>query len=245
MSVYESCLKNNEVLLSKAAAGDKDAQNLLVEQNTGLVHSVVKRFIGRGYEAEDLFQIGCIGLIKAVQKFDLGFGVRFSTYAVPLILGEIKRFLRDDGIIKVSRSLKETAGRAGALRAELSQKTGREPTVGELAEAMGISPAELSAALDATCPPESIYATCDDGTGELPALAERLESKDSPETETINRLTLHGLLEELEGRDRTILFLRYYKEKTQTEIAARLGISQVQVSRIEKRILAELRKKLE
>lgn len=243
--MYDSCLKNNETLLAKVASGDMEARNLLVEQNTGLVHSVVKRFAGRGYEAEDLFQIGCIGLIKAVQKFDMQFGVRFSTYAVPLILGEIKRFLRDDGMIKVSRSLKETSARAGLLKAELSQKTGREPTIGELAGEMGISPAELSAALDATRPTESIYATCDDGTGELPPLAERLESKDSPETETVNRLTLHGLLEELEGRDRTILFLRYYKEKTQTEIAARLGISQVQVSRIEKRILETMRKKME
>lgn len=245
MNVYEPCLKSNEALLTKAAAGDKDAQTLLVEQNTGLVHSVVKRFTNRGYELDDLFQIGCIGLIKAVQRFDLQFGVQFSTYAVPLILGEIKRFLRDDGMIKVSRSLKETATRASNLRAELSQKTGREPTIGELAGEMGISPAELSAALDATRPTESIYASCDDGMGELPTLAERLESKDSPETETVNRLTLHRLLEDLEGRDRTILYLRYYKEKTQTEIAARLGISQVQVSRIEKRILSELRKKLE
>lgn len=241
----ETCSYSNDVLLLKTASGDTEARNLLVEQNTGLVHSVVKRFGGRGYDAEDLFQIGCIGLIKAAEKFDLQFGVRFSTYAVPLILGEIKRFLRDDGIIKVSRSLKETAGRAGALRAELSQKFGREPTVGELAKELGISSAELSAALDATAPTESIYAVCDDGTGELPSLAERLESKDSPETETINRLTLHRLLEELEGRDRTILFLRYYKEKTQTEIASYLGISQVQVSRLEKRILGELRKKIE
>ena len=239
------CQSSNEALLSRVASGDLDARNRLVEQNTGLVHSVVKRFAGRGYELDDLFQIGCIGLIKAVQKFDLRFGVQFSTYAVPLILGEIKRFLRDDGIIKVSRSLKETAGRAGSLRAELSQKLGREPTVSELAEKLGIPPAELSAALDATCPPESIYAASDDGTGMLPSLAERLESKDSPETETVNRLTLHQLLAELEGRDRIILFLRYYKERTQTEIASRLGISQVQVSRIEKRILSQLRKKIE
>ena len=245
MSVNELRHSPNDILLSKAAAGDKNAQNLLVEQNTGLVHSVVKRFAGRGYDAEDLFQIGCIGLIKAVQKFDLQFGVRFSTYAVPLILGEIKRFLRDDGIIKVSRSLKETAFRAGTLRETLTKTTGREPTLGELADALGISAAELSVALEATCPTESLQGTWDSGTEETTPLLDRIEGNATTESELVNRLTLRRLLEELEGRDRTILFLRYYKEKTQTEIAARLGISQVQVSRIEKRILAEMRKKME
>ncbi len=217
----------------------------MVEQNTGLVHSVVKRFLGRGQDAEDLFQIGCIGLIKAVQKFDISFGVQFSTYAVPMILGELKRFLRDDGMVKVSRSLKETAARAGALREELIHRTGAEPTVGELAKELGISPAELSTAMEATQTPESLYATVDDGTREMSALIDRLESEETPEMDVVNRLTLQHLLEELEGRDRTILFLRYYKEKTQTEIAQRLGISQVQVSRIEKRVLLKMREKME
>ncbi|MBO5363970.1 MAG: sigma-70 family RNA polymerase sigma factor, partial [Clostridia bacterium] len=171
----------NHQLLIRAGEGDKSAQDLLVEQNTGLVHSVVKRFLGRGQEMEDLFQVGCIGLIKAVQKFDLGFDVRFSTYAVPMIMGEIKRFLRDDGIIKVSRSLKETAVRAMALREEITNRTGREPTLNELAQRLGISGAELSSALDAGIHPESLYAVPDDGNREQQSLLERLESTDTPE----------------------------------------------------------------
>ena len=137
MSEFE---KNNDVLLKLAAAGDRDAREQLIAQNTGLVHSVVKRFIGRGQETEDLFQVGCIGLIKAVQKFDLRFGVKFSTYAVPMIMGEIKRFIRDDGMIKVSRSLKETAAKAMAVKEKLTKKNGEEPTLGCIAEALGITP---------------------------------------------------------------------------------------------------------
>lgn len=238
-------LERNESLLLRAKEGDKDARDLLVEENTGLVHSVVKRFLGRGQEMEDLFQVGCIGLIKAVQKFDLSFGVRFSTYAVPMIMGEIKRFLRDDGIIKVSRSLKETAARAMSLREDITKRTGQEPTVGELAEQLGISAAELSSALDAAVRPESLYATTDDGNREQASLLERLESEETPETDVVNRLTLNSLLNDLTGRDKTIIFLRYYKQKTQTEIAQRLGISQVQVSRIEKKLLLKMREKME
>ena len=234
----------NHQLLIRAGEGDKSAQDLLVEQNTGLVHSVVKRFLGRGQEMEDLFQVGCIGLIKAVQKFDLGFDVRFSTYAVPMIMGEIKRFLRDDGIIKVSRSLKETAVRAMALREEITNRTGREPTLNELAQRLGISGAELSSALDAGIHPESLYAVPDDGNREQQSLLERLESTDTPEEDVVNKLTLETLLNDLEGRDRTIIYLRYFKQKTQTEIAERLGISQVQVSRIEKKLLERMREKI-
>ncbi len=218
---------------------------MLIEKNLGLVHSVVKRFLGRGQEAEDLFQVGCIGLTKAVQKFDNRFGVRFSTYAVPMILGEIKRFLRDDGMIKVSRAVKETAARALALRAELTGKTGAEPTVGELAETLGISTEELSAALESALPTESIYATVDDGTREQASLLDRLESDETPEEDVVNKVTMETLFCDLEGRDKTIIYLRYYQQKTQTEIARRLGISQVQVSRIEKRILTRMREKLQ
>ncbi len=234
----------NDQLLFRAGKGDKAAQDLLVEINTGLVHSVVKRFLGRGQEMEDLFQVGCIGLIKAVQRFDVSLGVRFSTYAVPMILGEIKRFLRDDGMIKVSRSLKETATRAMALREELTKKTGIEPTIGELASRLEISPAELSSALESRIRPESLYATPDDGNREQSSLLERLESLETPEENVINKLTLESLLKDLEGREKTIIYLRYYKQKTQTEIADRLGISQVQVSRIEKKLLGKMREKI-
>ena len=236
--------KTNEELLALAALGDRLAQEALVEQNTGLVHSVAKRFLGRGHEAEDLFQIGCIGLIKAVQKFDLSFGVKFSTYAVPMIMGEIKRFLRDDGIIKVSRSLKETAVKAMGIREELTMQRGVEPAIGEIAERMGITPAELSMAMDAGQRPESLYATCDDGNHEGLPLLERLENGKDYETEITNRLALRQVLEEFEEREKRIITMRYFKQKTQTQVAEMLGISQVQVSRIEKKLLHKMREKM-
>ncbi len=236
---------SNERLLILAARGDKEAQNLLVEQNTGLVHSVVRRFHDRGQEMEDLFQVGCIGLIKAVQKFDHSFGVKFSTYAVPMIMGEIKRFIRDDGIMRVSRSIKETASRAMALREQWMTQTGQEPTLTELAEKMGVSPAELSTALESGIRPESLYAIRDDGNRESQPLLELLESERDCETEIVNKLTLQKLMAEFPPREQTILHLRYFKEKTQTQIAELLGISQVQVSRIEKKLLLKMREILQ
>lgn len=237
--------ESNESLLQLAALGDKDAQDKLVEQNTGLVHSVVRRFSGRGQESEDLFQVGCIGLIKAVQKFDQSFGVKFSTYAVPMILGEIKRFIRDDGIIKVSRSIKETASRAMALREEWIRKIGREPTIAELAEKLAITPAELSTALESGIRPSSLYAIRDDGNRESQPLFALIESDTDYETQIVNKLTLQKLMAEFPIREQTILHLRYFKQKTQTEIAQVLGISQVQVSRIEKKLLLTMREKLQ
>ncbi len=235
----------NEHLLVLASQGNKEAQDLLVEQNTGLVHSVVRRFLGRGQEMEDLFQVGCIGLIKAVQKFDHSFGVKFSTYAVPMIMGEIKRFIRDDGMIKVSRSIKETASRAMALREQWINRTGQEPTLTELAEKMEISPVELSTALESGIRPESLYAARDDGSRESQPLLELLKSDRDSETEIVNKLTLQKLMAEFPPREQTILHLRYFKEKTQTQIAELLGISQVQVSRIEKKLLLKMREMLQ
>ncbi len=236
--------QSNETLLPRAAQGDKEAQNLLIQQNTGLVHSVVQRFLNRGQEAEDLFQVGCIGLIKAVQKFDCSYGVKFSTYAVPMILGEIKRFIRDDGIIKVSRSLKETASRAMAVREHLTAQTGKEPTISEIAKQLGVATADLSAALEASIRPESLYAAADDGSRENRPLLDRLESDIDYETTIVNKITLGQLLSDFTPREQTILCLRYFKQKTQTQIAASLGISQVQVSRIEKKLLLKMREKL-
>lgn len=241
MSKFE---KNNDVLLKLAAAGDRDAREQLIAQNTGLVHSVVKRFIGRGQETEDLFQVGCIGLIKAVQKFDLRFGVKFSTYAVPMIMGEIKRFIRDDGMIKVSRSLKETAAKAMAVKEKLTKKNGEEPTLGYIAEALGISPAELSVAMEAGVRPESLYAVTDDGSRENRPLIERLEEKTDYESVVVDKLTLAQLLSEFSPRDQTIIKMRYFNQKTQSQIAKMLGISQVQVSRIEKKLLLKMRSSL-
>ena len=148
--------ETNSSLLQKAADGDESAREELITRNMGLVHSVVRRFIGRGHETEDLFQIGCIGLIRAVERFDPSFGVQFSTYAVPMIIGEIKRFIRDDGIIKVSRSLKTIAAQAAQIRDRVTKDTGREPSVSELASELGISPAELAAAIDSQQPPQSL-----------------------------------------------------------------------------------------
>lgn len=236
--------KSNQELLLLAAEGDLAAQEALIAQNTGLVHSVVRRFAGRGHEMEDLFQVGCIGLIKAVQKFDLSFGVQFSTYAVPMVMGEIKRFIRDDGIIKVSRSLKETAVRAMQVREALIAKSSAEPGLKEIADAMDISPSELAVALDAGAKPESLYATCDDGSREGLCLLEKLESDGNMEVEVTDRLALYQALSEFEERDRKLLFLRYFRQKTQTQVAKVLGISQVQVSRIEKKLLLKMREKI-
>lgn len=236
--------QSNDELLKLAAEGDTTALDKLVNQNLGLVHSIVRRFTGRGHDAEDLFQIGSIGLIKAVQKFDMSYGVKFSTYAVPMIMGEIKRFIRDDGIIKVSRSLKETAAKAMAVRERLTAVHGSEPTLNEIAAEMGISGADLAAAMDAGTPPESIYASKDDGSKESLPLAEKLEQDTDYESEIINKLVLRQLLSEFEERDRKIIQMRYFKQKTQAQVAEMLGISQVQVSRLEKKILIKMRERL-
>lgn len=234
----------NEELLQLVAQGDQAAQTRLVEQNVGLVRSVVKRFLNRGHEAEDLFQIGCIGLMKAVQKFDCSFGVKFSTYAVPMIMGEIKRFIRDDGMIKVSRSLKETAAKAVALKEKLTAEQGVEPSLRELAEQLHLPPEELATALEAGIRPDSLYTAADDGTKESRPLIERLESPEDYEASVIDRLILKEAIESFEERERKIILLRYFKQKTQTQIAKELGISQVQVSRIEKKVLLKMREKI-
>lgn len=240
----EEYAETNRQLLEKAAEGDQNAIQDLVNANLGLVHSVVKRFLNRGHEAEDLFQIGCIGLIKAAKKFDLSFQVKFSTYAIPVIMGEIKRYIRDDGMIKVSRSLKETAYRAAQLREQLTNERGTEPTVAELAEKLGISPEELSTALDAGRPHESLYAQIDDGNREGKTLIDKIENQTDYETEIVNRMTIQEALEDFSERDKKIIHLRYYDRKTQTQIANLLGISQVQVSRIEKKLLLKMREKM-
>jgi len=232
-------------LIAKAKQGDKQAQEALLKNNMGLVWSIVKKFQNRGYEAEDLFQIGCIGLIKAIQKFDMNFDVRFSTYAVPMIMGEIKRFLRDDGIIKVSRSLKETANKAKVVKEILSKELGREPTVKELAEKLNIEVEDLVLAMDASYAPESLYATLHEGESSPIFLIDRIEEGSNNENAIINKIALRQVLDTLKPREKQIIILRYFKEKTQMQIAQMLGISQVQVSRIEKKILGDMKKKIE
>jgi len=236
--------QNIEELLKAAKGGDLSAQNKIVEENVGLVRSVVKRFLNRGHEADDLFQIGCIGLIKAIQKFDLGFNVKFSTYAVPMIMGEIKRFIRDDGIIKVSRSLKELAIKAMSLQESSRKESEREPTIKELAEKLGVTPEELAMALDAGMKPESLNATPLDDGKDGKSLIDRIESGIDHESEIVNRILVRELLNNFGEREQKIIILRYFKQKTQSQIAAQLGISQVQVSRIEKKVLNAMREQV-
>ena len=230
------------ILIEKAHQGDKVARDLLVEQNTGLVWSIVRRFLNRGAEAEDLFQIGSIGLMKAIDKFDTGYEVRFSTYAVPMITGEIKRFLRDDGMLKVSRSMKETAVKGYAAREQLERKLGREPTLLEIAEEISVTPEELTMALEAGAEIESLQKTIYQGDGNDISLMDRLEERTNQNEKLLDRILLEDLLKLLEPEERRLLYLRYFQEETQVSIARKLGISQVQVSRMEKKILERLRK---
>ncbi|MCG8501564.1 MAG: RNA polymerase sporulation sigma factor SigF [Firmicutes bacterium] len=242
--MHEGIDQETLALINRAKEGDKEAQGQLVERNIGLVWSIVKKFQNRGYEADDLFQIGCIGLIKAIKKFDETFEVKFSTYAVPMIMGEIKRFIRDDGMIKVSRSLKETANRARIVKDMLIKKFGREPTVHEIAAQLDIEVEDLILALEANVTPESLYATLHEGDNSPILLIDRIDRGVNEESKVINRIALKEVLDTLKPRERQIIILRYFKEKTQTQIANMLGISQVQVSRIEKRILNQMKKKI-
>ncbi|MBR3941986.1 MAG: SigB/SigF/SigG family RNA polymerase sigma factor [Clostridia bacterium] len=212
-----------------------------IEDNMGLVYSVVKRFLGRGTEYDDLVQIGSIGLIKAAENFDESKGFCFSTYAVPMIIGEIKRFLRDDGAVKVSRTLKENAGKIGYATEKLSKKLGRSPTLSEIEEETGLNKEEIAEALDAAKPLTSIYEQNEDDTYVL----DKIVTKESEEEKNIERIFLKELLDSLDNRSRKVILLRYFKEETQQQVADRLGVSQVQVSRIEKKVLETLRKQCE
>lgn len=232
-------------LIQKSHDGDERARAQIVEENVGLIWFVVRRFLGRGIESEDLFQIGSIGLLKAIDKFDFSFNVKFSTYAVPMISGEIQRFLRDDGIIKVSRSLKEMAYKAYIAKENLQEKYQREPTLDELAKHMQVEKEELVMALDACGEVESIYKPVYQKDGNEVSLLERLEEKEPQEEKILDRMVLGQLLNELEKEERQIIYLRYFENKTQSEIGKSLGISQVQVSRLEKKILKRMRDKIE
>ncbi|MBQ7075369.1 MAG: SigB/SigF/SigG family RNA polymerase sigma factor [Clostridia bacterium] len=227
-------------VITKAKNGDMESRSFLVENNSKLVWSIVKRFLNRGHEAEDLFQVGCIGLIKAIDKFDTSLGLQFSTYAVPMITGEIKRFIRDDGIIKISRSIKETGIKAMSAREKLINTLNREPTVSEIADAVGVNTEDIIVAMEAYTRPASLNYTAD---GEQP-LEQQISENTDLETESVDRLALKSVLSTFPKRERQIIFMRYFMDKTQSEIAKKLGISQVQVSRIEKRVLEQMRDKL-
>ena len=236
---------DNSVLIKKARAGEKEAREVLIEQNLGLVRHIVKRFLGRGYEAEDLFQIGVIGLIKAIDKFDTEYDVKFSTYAVPLITGEIKRFIRDDGMIKVSRNLKENGIKIKMAREKLAGKYGREPSIDEVAKEAFLTVEEVVLAMEANVQVESIYKSVYQSDGnELFMVDQLADESGNAHEEVLNHLLVNQLLNGLGKEEQKLIILRYYQDKTQTEVAKDLGISQVQVSRLEKKILLGMRQKM-
>ena len=232
-------------MIMKAQNGDVEARNMIIDRNTGLVWSVVRRFRNRNVETEDLFQIGCIGLIKAVDKFDPSFNVRFSTYAVPMILGEIRRFFRDDGAIKVSRSLKELSMKARDAGEKLEQDLGRPPTINELAQMLEQEPEMVVHAIEASRAPESLFKEYEDDEGSENRLIDRIISNQTgDETDTVERISLYSAIKQLSSREKKLIRLRYYSGQTQQNVAKKLGISQVQVSRLEKKILDMLKNKL-
>ncbi|MDD6812180.1 MAG: SigB/SigF/SigG family RNA polymerase sigma factor [Lachnospiraceae bacterium] len=258
-------MEETAVLIGRSQAGDKEAREKLIEENLGLVRHIVKRFLDRGYEAEDLFQIGCIGLMKAIDKFDLNYDVRFSTYAVPMIQGEIKRFLRDDGMVKVSRTLKENGWKIKQAAERLAHTLGRDATLQEISEETELSVEDIVLALDANVEVESIYKSVYQSDGNEIYLVDQVVGKaggvgqsvleggllndngvceDTEKEELLNHMLLEQLLEGLDEQERELITLRYFQEKTQVEVAKRMGISQVQVSRMEKRILLRLRKEV-
>ena len=236
--------ENNVKDIIEAQNGNKEILATLIEQNNGLIWSIVKRFKDRGYELEDLYQIGTIGFIKSIKRFDTGFDVKLSTYAVPYILGEIKRFIRDDGSVKVSRSIKELAGKIRDIQTRHLREYGEEICINEIAKELKISKEEIAVALDSLNPVVSIYEdTYSNDEGGI-SVIDKI-SNDVDESEQIaNRLSIRELIENLNDRDKQIIMLRYYKNKTQMQVAKILGISQVQVSRIEKKILENMKNKL-
>ena len=234
-------MEHTIALIRKSHDGDEKARTQLVEENVGLIWCVVKRFLGRGIDSEDLFQIGSIGLLKAIDKFDFAFQVKFSTYAVPMISGEIQRFLRDDGMIKVSRSLKEISYKAFLAKEKLMEQIQREPTLEEMASFMEIEKEELVLALEANAEVESLHKPLYQKDGNEIELLEKIEEIENHEEQVVNRLLLNQMLERLGREERRLIYLRYFENKTQSEIGRILGISQVQVSRTEKKILEKMR----
>lgn len=230
-------MSNQEELIQLSQAGDKEASERLVTENAGLIWSVARRYLGRGTEADDLYQLGCLGFLKAVNGFDLNFGTQFSTYAVPKIAGEIRRFLRDDGTIKVSRTVKEHAVTIRTARNQLIVSLGREPTVGEISEKTGFSPEEIAIAETATAATESIQKE----TGEDGFSLENILTDTESEEKLVEKISLRQAIEKLPQRDATVIKLRYFHGLTQDRVAKVLSVSQVQVSRIEKKALSALR----
>lgn len=231
-------------LIKMARSGDKMARDQVIQKNMGLVYSIVSRYAGRGYDSEELSQIGAIGLIKAVDKFDMSFEVKFSTYAVPMISGEIKRFLRDDSMVKVSRSIKENGWKIKRAADLLSQQLDREPSLEELAAATEIAVEDIVIALEANSEVESIHKTISFSDGKEVSLEDKLQEKTDWNEQLLNRMLVEELMVLLDEKEKKLIQMRYYDDKPQREVAECLGISQVQVSRMEKKILQNLRNHL-
>ncbi len=240
--MYENDMK----IIERAQNGSKEDMTKLIEDNSRLVWSIVRRFNGRGYDIEDLYQIGSIGLIKAIQRFDTSFEVRLSTYAVPYILGEIKRFIRDDGPIKISRSIKELNIKIIELQKEYLNKYGKEITLEQLAKELKTSKEDIAMALDSARPVNSIEDSQyrDNKTDKTISLIDQLSSGKDEENEITNRIAIKKLINELKDNEKEVILLRYYKGKTQMQVAKILGITQVQVSRIERKVLDNMKRKL-
>ncbi|KRG08682.1 RNA polymerase sporulation sigma factor SigF [Lederbergia galactosidilytica] len=238
-------LSDSEVkdFIKKSQEGDQNARDILVEKNVRLVWSVVQRFLNRGYDPDDLFQIGSIGLLKSIDKFDLSYDVKFSTYAVPMIIGEIQRFIRDDGAVKVSRSIKELGNKIRKARDELAKRDGKVPTISDIATYLDVSQEEVLMAQDAGRSPASIHETVYENDGDPIILIDQIS--DENDHKWFDKIALEEAIRGLDERERLIVYLRYYKDQTQSEVASRLGISQVQVSRLEKKILDQMKEHMD
>jgi RNA polymerase sporulation-specific sigma factor len=231
-------------LIKKVQDGDIHAKETIVEENLGLIWSVVRKFTNRGHDADDLFQIGAIGLLKCIDKFDLSFNVKFSTYAVPMIMGEIRRFLRDDGMIKVARPLKELSKKAKYMQENLIKQNGKDPTISELAAALDTNVEELVVAMESVIDVESLYTTIHQGDGTPVYLIDKLDQKQGSNNNMIEKIALKEVIDKLKPKEKQIIIMRYFYDKTQTEVAKEIGVSQVQVSRIEKKVLKIMREGL-
>lgn len=238
---------NEMKLFELARKGDKVAKEKIVSDNAGLIWSIARRYIGRGYDVEEIYQIGCIGMLKAIDRFEFDYGVKFSTYAVPLISGEIKRFLRDNGMIKVSRILKQNGYKISMARQQLSAKYGREATIEELSKETHLDIEDIIMATEANKDIESIYQTVYGNDGREVYLVDQIADATmyTAADGMINKLMLEQTLDEMEDKHRRLIEMRYYQDKTQSEVAKELGISQVQVSRLEKKLLGQMRQKMQ
>ncbi|MDR1664820.1 MAG: RNA polymerase sporulation sigma factor SigF [Clostridiales bacterium] len=228
-------------LITRAQDGDDAASERIIKENSGLIWSVVKKFANRGYEAEDLYQIGAIGLLKCIRKFDQSYDVKFSTYAVPMIIGEIKRFLRDDGMLKVSRPMKELASKARYAQETLTTRLGRQPTLSELAAETNTDVEDLVVAMESGLEVESLYTTIHQGDGGPIYLIDKIDRDTGESEQVVDMIALRQIIGRLKPKERQVIILRYFQDKTQTEVAKEIGVSQVQVSRIEKKVLKTLR----